>query len=157
MFRTLLVPTDLSSNAACAVVYAVRLARAVGAARITFFHANERYLPTSTPVRLYHELTENMIREDRRTLAEEPEPVDAAQIASWLRERIPYPASLLLKPLLPGEDAGKLLQAVVQEQQASLLVMFARHKNWLERLTGRSNTGEAFYGSRVPVLALRSS
>ena len=285
MFRNLLVPTDLSANAACAVPYAVRLAQAIGAARITFFHATGRYLPTSTPVRLYHELTEDMIREGQRALeahvrqvlqadglaydptcmsllvrnegyfdvigevirheqpdlivmgtegatglkkfvlgsntvktlnlatshvlavpngcayapsqrilyasdlrhvdqeagpvtvlatalaapltllhfydpepSGEPEPVDAAQDSSRLGERIPYaPLSLLLKPLLPGEDAGKLLQAVVKEQQASLLVMFARHKNWLERLMGSSNTGEAFYSSRVPVLALRSS
>jgi nucleotide-binding universal stress UspA family protein len=88
----------------------------------------------------------------------EPEPVDAAQISSRLRERIPYsPLSLLLEPLLPGEDAGKRIQAVVKDQQASLLVMFARHKNWLERLIGSSNTGEAFYSSKVPVLAMKSS
>ncbi len=285
MFRTLLVPTDLSPNAACAVSYAVRLAEAVGAARITFFHANDRYLPTSTPVRLYHKRNEDMIQEGLRALeahvrgvlqadglaydlgcmsllvrnegyfdvigevirheqpdlivmgtrgatglkkyvlgsntvktlnlatshvlavpdgcayppsqrvlyasdlrhvdreagpvmalatalaapltvfhfydpgqSREPQPVDAAQISSRLRQGIPYPLlSLLLNPLLSGEDAGKLIQAAVKDQQASLLVMFARHKNWLERLIGNSNTGEAFYSSKVPVLAMKSS
>ncbi|MBD0255022.1 MAG: universal stress protein [Cytophagales bacterium] len=285
MFRTLLVPTDLSANAAGALPYAVRLAQAVGAARIIFFHANDRYLPTSTPVRLYHELTEDMIQAGLRALeayvrgvleaeglvfdqsymsllvrnegyfdvieevmrheqpdlivmgtqgatglkkyvlgsntvktlnlaasnvlavpngcaypaghrllyatdlklldreagpvtalaaalsapltvfhfydpgqSEEPEPVDAGQLTSRLREHIPYPLlSLLLKPVLPGGDTGKLMQAVVKEQQASLLVMFARHKNWIERLTRGSHTGEAFYASQVPVLAFKSS
>ena len=79
----------------------------------------------------------------------EPEPVDAARLSAQLWERLPYPSlSLLPKPLLPGEDAGKLMQAVVKEQQALLLVTFARHKHWLERLAGRSYTGKRSTAAR---------
>jgi nucleotide-binding universal stress UspA family protein len=64
MFNRILVPTDLSEHAACAVRYSLRLAQRLPGARIIFFFANHRPIPTSTPIRMYHELKADMLQQD---------------------------------------------------------------------------------------------
>jgi nucleotide-binding universal stress UspA family protein len=83
MFNRILIPTDFSDQAAAAVRYGVQLLRRMPAARVRFFYASHRPLPTSTPVRRYRALKADLLQEDLGRLEQ--------HVRRVLREaRLPY-------------------------------------------------------------------
>jgi len=66
------------------------------------------------------------------------------------------PFALVVREAAADADLRALIQAVAQEQQATLLLMVAFSRDWLRRLLTANLTQEVFYDSALPVLAFHA-
>jgi nucleotide-binding universal stress UspA family protein len=146
MFNRLLVPTDLSDHAASAAGYALQLLRRLPTARITFFHANDRYLPTSTPIRLYGQLMADGLKQGRIALEEH------------IRQVL-YTSQLAYQPHrmeLHVESGSYLdnLKHVLTMYQPDLVVMGTRGASGLKKYVLGSNAVKTLGLTDCPILAV---
>jgi nucleotide-binding universal stress UspA family protein len=146
MFNRLLVPTDLSHHAASAVGYALRLFRRLPGARITFFHANDRYLPTSTPIRLYGQLMADMLKQDRASLEEHIRQVMHASQLDYQPHR--------MELLVESGSYLDNLKHVLTMCKPDLVVMGTRGASGLKKHVLGSNTVKTLGLTDCPILAV---
>jgi nucleotide-binding universal stress UspA family protein len=146
MFNRLLVPTDLSDHAASAAGYALQLFRRLPGARITFFHANDRYLPTSTPIRLYGQLMADTLKQDRASLEEHIRQV-------LYTSRLAYQPHRMELHVESGSYLDNV-KHVLTRCRPDLVVMGTRGASGLKKYVLGSNTVKTLGLSDCPILAV---
>jgi nucleotide-binding universal stress UspA family protein len=146
MFNRILVPTDLSAHAACAVRYSLRLAQRLPGAQIIFFFANHRPIPTSTPIRLYHELKADLLKQDLGALEE--------HVHKVLRQvQLAYDPDRMKLHVENGAYLDSLGR-VLRLYKPDLVTMGNRGAGGLKKYLMGSNTVKTLSLVKCPVLAV---
>jgi nucleotide-binding universal stress UspA family protein len=123
--QTILVPTDFSDNAKNAVVYAAQLAKKMNAP-LLLLHAY--MLPTPVSEVPYVMINAEEMQKDNERLAEE--------IAQKLQSDYGIQASSVVRLGFPSDE----IEAVIEDQPVSLIVMGMKGKGTLEKMMGSTTT-----------------
>jgi nucleotide-binding universal stress UspA family protein len=144
--KKILIPTDLSTNAAKAMKFAMRFAQNKKDLYLTFFHATDTAIPAQMPSRMAEEFMENDISEGLDKLKME--------VHRLFKELEISPDQIKSELLVEQGEFKKNISRTTERLGIELIIMGTCGASGLNKVLFGSNTVDVMERVNCPVLAI---
>jgi len=144
--KKILIPTDLSANAANAVLYALHISKAFELKPV-FFYVTHKDILTSTPHDAYNELVEENKADAKEALKKSVESTFSAINQNFDESAYEFKVNF-------GADAANEIEEEIEAHEYELIVMGTQGASGLKKVFLGSNASSIIKNVKTPVLAV---